>query len=224
MRNASIARRIAGICAFRSSGIGARFALYSAYASVRTVGASDIQRDAEQRRLLLTQQLAQHVDEAVDRVRRFTGRRRQAPDGVEGPEDRGVPVDQEEALGGHGATTLVAPGRRIARSPTAPVAASHAPQTPSRTRSHSARHRRCDWRSTVRRDRAPAEPRLRPTRERAGDRGRVHLSRADRAGARRAARPRQPGSRPAPTGPARSGPGLDRFERSLWAATGPTCG
>ena len=37
MRKASIARRIAGICAFRSSGIGLRFALYSAYASVRTV-------------------------------------------------------------------------------------------------------------------------------------------------------------------------------------------
>ncbi len=37
MRKASIARRIAGICALRSSGIGARFALYSAYASVRIV-------------------------------------------------------------------------------------------------------------------------------------------------------------------------------------------
>ena len=58
----------------------------------------DVEDDAEVVGLLLVDDLSQRGDEAVDGVCRETGRRRQVPDGIIGPVEERVAVDEKKPL------------------------------------------------------------------------------------------------------------------------------
>src|SRR6185295_19935274 len=63
---------------------------------------AEVESDADQLGALLAQQLAQHVDEAEDRVRRLAARVREVANRVVSSEDVRVAVDQEQARAGSG--------------------------------------------------------------------------------------------------------------------------
>ena len=73
----------------------------------------DVPRHADELRVLLAQQLAEHLHEAVDGVRRLSLRRRELPDRIEGAEGVGETVDQVEAGAGGHAPSLCAPAAGV---------------------------------------------------------------------------------------------------------------
>jgi hypothetical protein len=59
----------------------------------------DVEDDAQVVGLLRVDELAQGADEAIDGPGRETGGVGQAPDGIIGAVEEGIPVDQKEPLG-----------------------------------------------------------------------------------------------------------------------------